>query len=175
MSNWIYSKNKDDSARYTLGERGKKNGRIIVCIGINPSTARPEKLDPTLTRVKAFAAQYNFDGWLMLNVYPQRATDPNDTHEELNAAFHKMNLSETAKELKNHQNVVIWASWGNVITKRKFFKSCLHDLAQVIGLDKDWIHLGELTKTGNPRHPLYLPYVSKINKFNIKKYLEDSV
>lgn len=48
----------------------------LVCFGINPSTAVPNALDPTLKRVRRFAAENGYDSWTMLNVYPQIATNP---------------------------------------------------------------------------------------------------
>lgn len=41
--NWLYERNRDNSARFILGESGKK---ALVCVGINPSTAEPNNLDP---------------------------------------------------------------------------------------------------------------------------------
>ena len=69
--NWLYKKNRDNSARYILGEAGRKP---LVCVGINPSTAEPNNLDRTLTNVRRFSELNGYDGWLMLNVYPQRST-----------------------------------------------------------------------------------------------------
>src|SRR5690606_17601605 len=72
---WVYLKNDENTLRYVLGEKGNKT---IACIGVNPSTATPEKLDPTLKKVKTVAKHNGFDGWIMYNLYPQRATNPND-------------------------------------------------------------------------------------------------
>ena len=60
--------------RYVLGRVGR---RPLVCIGINPSTAQPGALDPTLKSVERLANANGFDSWIMFNVYPQRATNPN--------------------------------------------------------------------------------------------------
>ena len=46
----LYYKNKTDTERYILGESGKN---IVACIEINPSTALPNSLDPTLKKVKS--------------------------------------------------------------------------------------------------------------------------
>jgi hypothetical protein len=86
---WIYEHTQGNKARFVLGEPGKNN---LICFGINPSTEEPNNLDPTLTRVKNIAAQFGYDGWIMLNVYPQRATNPNDMDAELNDEYHQRNL-----------------------------------------------------------------------------------
>ena len=72
---WYYEPHTYQNYRYVLGRVGK---HPLVCIGINPSTAQPGALDPTLKSVERLAAANGFDSWIMFNVYPQRATDPND-------------------------------------------------------------------------------------------------
>jgi hypothetical protein len=86
--NWIYEHNDDNTARFILGTVGNKP---LVCFGINPSTATPDCLDNTLEFVERIALNNDFDSWIMLNVYPHRATDSDDLHDEINEEFHKLN------------------------------------------------------------------------------------
>ena len=72
---WYYEPHTYQPYRFVLGRVGR---HPLVCIGINPSTAQPGALDPTLKSVERLAAANGFDSWIMFNVYPQRATDPND-------------------------------------------------------------------------------------------------
>jgi hypothetical protein len=65
--NWIYDKENDNSARYTLSP---KSENYLFCFGINPSTAAPEKLDNTVKSVERIAKRHNFDTFMMLNIYP---------------------------------------------------------------------------------------------------------
>ncbi len=104
---WVYEKNRDNSARYILGELGE---RPLVCIGINSSTAEPQNLDRTLTNVRIFSKLHGYDSWLMLNVYPQRSTDPNGLHTELDKHLHAQNLKYIAKYLSMYKQVDIWAA-----------------------------------------------------------------
>lgn len=78
---WLYLNNKTNTERYILGESGKN---IVACIGINPSTAEPNSLDQTLKKVKTVSEFNGFDGWIMYNVYPQRATNPSELNAEMN-------------------------------------------------------------------------------------------
>ena len=75
--------------RYLLGTRGEKP---LVCIGINPSTAEPDRLDPTLQSVERVAKNNGYDSFLMFNVYAQRATRPNDMERVCNEALHRANM-----------------------------------------------------------------------------------
>jgi hypothetical protein len=168
MTDWIYTKNKDNTARYTLGKQGK---RVLFCIGINPSTAEPDRLDPTLKRVESLAHDNNYDGWIMLNVYPQRATHPDDIHHEADKNYHKANIEAIRLITNQYPAPDILAAWGTVIQKRKYLMSCLPDIVKAIGDKARWQHLGELTKYGHPRHPLYVAKTITFNTFDIHTYI----
>ncbi len=170
MTNWIYNTNSDNTARYTLGKHGE---RVLFCIGINPSTATPDNLDPTLKRVQALANANNYDGWIMLNVYPQRATDPNDMHPEKEEILHQENIKAIQQIAKKYGSIDILAAWGTNIKRRDYLRNCLNDITILLNKRANWLHLGELTKRGHPRHPLYVPRNITFNKFDIHSYLRN--
>ena len=84
-SKWLYVPPFYDEYRYILGTRGDNP---LICIGINPSTARPGDLDNTLKSVERIALGNGWDSFIMFNVYPQRATDPNAMDRAFNAELH---------------------------------------------------------------------------------------
>ena len=84
---WIYETDSDNFCRYSLGYCCKTP---LLCV--NPSTATPEKLDPTIRSVARIAHINNYDGWIMINLYPQRATKPNDMDSIINDSICKQNL-----------------------------------------------------------------------------------
>lgn len=69
VSRWLYVPNRYSEYRYILGTRGQKP---LICMGINPSTAAPDALDPTLQSVQRIALSNGYDSFLMFNVYAQR-------------------------------------------------------------------------------------------------------
>ncbi len=167
---WLYEKNSDNSARYILGEAGENP---LVCVGINPSTAEPDNLDRTLTNVKRFSEINGYDGWLMLNVYPQRSTDPNGLHSELNKKLHSLNLKYIAEYLSKYDKVDLWAAWGTLIGKRKYLGNALRGIVEELDGDRvRWVNIGKVSKDGHPHHPLYLSHKSKIEIFDIESYLK---
>ena len=87
----IYHSEHDDQWRYTLGTIGK---RPLITIGLNPSTATQEKLDNTVTKVEKVAQQCGFDSFIMLNLYPVRATDPQDLPSKPDPVAYERNLEE---------------------------------------------------------------------------------
>lgn len=166
---WVYDHNEDNSVRYTLGKVGTRN---LICIGINPSTATPEDLDPTLKKVSEIARLNGYDGWLMLNVYPQRDTYPDNIDLVSNDEGVKANNKAIKKVLKKYNFQDIWAAWGTTIEHRPFLKDCLKELSKNFDDSYKWLHYDECTKYGHPRHPLYASYSKEFTEFDIKSYLE---
>lgn len=86
---WLYIPDHYEEYRYILGTRGHKP---LICLGVNPSTAMPGALDNTLKSVERIAHYNGFDSFIMLNVYAQRATRPNDMDRTCNEWLHGENL-----------------------------------------------------------------------------------
>ncbi|MCF7894402.1 MAG: DUF1643 domain-containing protein, partial [Candidatus Omnitrophica bacterium] len=111
-------------------------------------------------------------GWIMLNLYPQRATDPNNLHQSLDTKIHKINLKHIEKVFQNNPKPAVWAAWGNLITRRRFLKQCLKDIINVSEhYSIRWVRMGDLLVQGHPHHPLYLRNDAQFFPFNIKTYL----
>jgi len=84
---WIYRQSDDKKNRFLLGKRGEKT---LICCGVNPSVASPEDLDPTMKNVQRFAEKNGYDSYLMINLYPMRATNPDEMHEEMDKYIAKL-------------------------------------------------------------------------------------
>ena len=166
--NWIYKTNKDNSARFVLGTQGLNP---LICIGVNPSTAAPDSLDNTLKSVERQATAKGFDSWIMLNLYPQRATNPKNIHSIPDVNLHKANLKNIKAILKSCETATIWAAWGNLIDSRSFLSFCLFDIIELSKAhDTSWINIGKVSKVGHPHHPLYLSGTAEIEPFDIENY-----
>lgn len=155
---WLYKKNRNNSARFVLGKILNPKGKTLICFGINPSTATPENLDNTVNKIVAIGANNGYENWIMLNIYPQRATNPNDIHLEKNKKFVSLNLHYIKKILKKYKNSDVLLAYGNLISKRDYFKCCLEDIKLLIISKKgNKFKVIKLTKGNNPVHPLYQP------------------
>ena len=169
IEKWIYAPNFYSEYRYILGTRGK---RPLICIGINPSTARPDALDNTLKSVERIALHNGFDSFLMFNVYAQRATDPDTMERCCNPLLHKENLKAFQYVLSISEKPTVWAAWGAVIEKRDYLPACLRDMLEVgRAYDASWVCAGAITKKGHPHHPLYLRKDEQIKPFDVENYL----
>lgn len=168
---WLYVPNHYSEYRYILGTRGEKP---LICVGINPSTASPNALDPTLKSVERIAHANGYDSFLMFNVYAQRATRPDDMERQCNQALHEENRKAFRYLLSLSPEPAIWAAWGNIIEKRDYLMDCMRDFAadgQAAGAR--WYSAGPLLKSGHPHHPLYLRKDTALMDFDLKTYLHE--
>jgi hypothetical protein len=172
-SEWIYLNNKTNTERYILGESGKN---IVACIGINPSTAEPNSLDQTLKKVKSIAVFNGFDGWIMYNVYPQRATDPSELDAQMNNKKRIINNGIIRQSIKHLGINTIWIAYGDLIEKRNYLPYCLADLLMKLGdLKLHWKIINNTTKKGHPRHPLYQKMESEFLDFDMETYVRNII
>lgn len=164
----LYNTNYDNTARFILGELGEKT---LVVFGVNPSTATDKTFDPTIRRITGYGHAHGFDGWLMLNLYPQRCPDPKGLHQEVDLPMHTENMRQIEQVLEGMRDFLLCAAWGNSITERPYLFTCLECINTSLG-DRVWHSIGEPTKEGHPRHPLYVQTTTPLNAFPIEEYLK---
>jgi hypothetical protein len=139
----------DRRHRYSLVHRWNPlfGDRLILWIGLNPSTADEAQLDPTLTRIRAFSQREGFDGFWMANLFALRTpypkemmADPDPVGPENDAA-----LLDAANRCEK-----IVAAWG-VCGE---FQARADAVVRLFAGRELWC-LGT-TQDGHPRHPLYV-------------------
>lgn len=164
---WIYVNSATNLERYVLGDVTGNNPFIVF--GINPSYATPTKLDPTLREVASISNRLGYTGWIMLNIYPQRSTNPAGLHSIINHTIHSSNLLEIEKIIKQYPNVRLHAMWGNNVNRFPYLRNnCFIDVdtLRINYSTSDWYYLGGKSQVGEPWHPLYL--LRKQNEANKK-------
>ena len=169
VEKWLYAPNFYSEYRYILGTRGKYP---LICVGINPSTAKPDALDNTLKSVQRIALGNGFDSFLMFNVYAQRATDPDMMEKTLNPLLHRENMEAFRYLLSIGEAPAVWAAWGAIIEKRKYLPGCVADMLAISReYGARWYCAGPISKKGHPHHPLYLRKDEKLRPFDTEGYL----
>ena len=147
----VFNPEKYTDYRFVLGRKGQ-NPLVAICM--NPSRAAGDVSDRTVNRVISASKFLGYDGWFIVNVYPERATDANNMgcfDETLNAE----NIKHIIELLEIQSIKEVWSAWGdlkhnNLKIAAQELKTCLQNKGiKFFGFDK-------LTKAGNPRHPLYL-------------------
>ena len=133
--------------RYVLWRRWAWQGyaKQVMFIGLNPSTADETKDDPTVRRCIRFAKDWGYNGLLMMNAYAFRATDP----KVMKAAVDPVGPgNDKAFRFRRSQVGLVVAAWGNHCTDERALEVC-----ETVGKA---IHCLGRTKSGKPRHPLYV-------------------
>ncbi|WP_157813994.1 DUF1643 domain-containing protein [Microbacterium sp. BR1] len=165
---WLYENTPDNTARFVLGTVGENP---LICVGVNPSTATPLKLDRTVTRIARRAAKNNYDSWIMLNLYPQRSKDPDGMHTQYLPELKAQNEKHIA-ELLRGRSVTLLAAWGELIEKRAYLPEMLDGIAQIAEQGScGWMSIGSPLKRHHPRHPSRAPYDTSLQSFDMATYL----
>ncbi|WP_312045123.1 DUF1643 domain-containing protein [Anaerotignum sp.] len=170
----LYKCDLGDLHRYLMGEDINDNDEIIICIGVNPSTANKEKLDPTLARLNNYCKLYREPNckWVMFNLYSQRATNPDGLDNEIDNEKYKESI-KTFKKFLSHrktENTIILATWGCLIKKREYLLKCLKNIYNS-SKNYEWKCI-RMTKGGHPKHWIGAKYPDELQEFNVKNYLD---
>ena len=173
IEKWLYAPAFYSEYRYILGTRGKNP---LICVGINPSTAKPDALDNTLKSVERIAHGNGFDSFLMFNVYAQRATRPDDMEKQCNLTLHRENMEAFRYLLSLGEKPAVWAAWGAIIEKRGYLAACVADMLEISReYEAQWLCAGPISKKGHPHHPLYLRKDEKLRPFDTEAYLKGRI
>jgi len=160
---------KDETLRFVLKKAGDKT---LYVIGLNTSTASENTPDQTMRSAMRIAAANGFDGFVMFNLYPLRATDPKDLPETDEQKLVEKNIAAIQQELGNVSQPTILAAWGASIEKRGYLVESLKQIVQSTAAQGAvWKHIG-LTKDGHARHPLYVEGSTKLSDFDVETYIQ---
>ena len=140
--------------RYLLAESGGEN---LLWIGLNPSTANEEKLDPTSRNIRRISAQLGYEGWLLGNLYPIRASRPDDLPAQKNEQLFWENIQFLNSLFSAGQlriSGVVLARGDNIdrfiLTYLREAAYWLHERLQKY---EPVYHCIGSTQKGNPYHP----------------------
>lgn len=121
-------------------------------IGLNPSTADETNDDPTVARCGNRARSLQRGGLIVGNLYGFRATDP----KNMKAAEDPVGPDNDAHlHMMGTLCPTILVAWGAHAEKGR--AELVLGMLRALPRPPRLIHLG-LTKSGHPRHPLYIGY-----------------
>jgi len=136
--------------RYRLNRRWFAENRFgVLFIMLNPSTADADIDDPTVRRCTGFTRSWGYGGFGVVNLFAYRATDPS----ELMVAADPVGPQNDAhiQDALAHCDFVVCAWGANKVADRR--------AGEVLRLIRDWNkipHCLDITKSGAPKHPLYV-------------------
>lgn len=150
----------DRRLRFTCLRR-RKPGRLLPVVMLNPSTADAVELDPTLRRVDGFAAREGFAGFVVMNLWALRATDPAALWASVSTFHHSEELRQNLEVMRGAvQPGPVLVGWGAFSKCPAALGSYAAVRAMVVAehlrrLGGQLTCLG-VTGDGWPRHPLYV-------------------
>jgi hypothetical protein len=149
----IYS--PDERHRYWLTREWNASLPVVNFVGLNPSSATAEVNDPTVRRCIGFAQQWGFGGLIMTNLFAWRATDP--AHMRASAdPVGPDNDTYLHRAAREAQLVVLcWGEGGRHLGRTQKVRLVFDVPVTCLGV----------TKSGQPRHPLYLASKTGLESF----------
>lgn len=135
--------------RYRLG-REWADGPTAVFVMLNPSTADALRDDPTIRRCIGYAQRWGCGALMVANLYAWRATDPADlwTTEDSVGPENDAHLC-AAVTIAAESGGPLVAAWGANARQDR-----IDAVLALPGMDR--LAALAVTKSGQPRHPLYL-------------------
>ena len=130
--------------------------KLCTWIGLNPSIADEQQLDPTLRRIRAFSAAWGYNGFIMTNLFGLVSTDPVGLYavEDPIGPENDRYILEAAQE--TGKVIAAWGALGG-------FENRCHAVLELLA-GRDVMCLKE-TKEGYPIHPLYVAADTEPTKY----------
>jgi hypothetical protein len=137
--------------RYSLTRVWDEGGRKALFIMLNPSTATEVQNDPTVERCERRSRALGFGAFCVTNIFAWRDTDPRN----MRAAKDPIGPANDDTILKGctwcDQIICAWGNHGEHLARGQ-------EVADLLAaMNTPLYHFG-MTKTGQPKHPLYISY-----------------
>ena len=146
----------DRKHRYSLDRIWDNEKPFVLFIGLNPSTANEKNDDPTIRRCMSFSKDWGYGGIRMVNLFSIRATDPKvmlnyDQPTDDNNDFYLLNSAACSGVI-----VCAWGNYGSHLGRDQKVKELLTGYR---------LMCFDITKKGQPKHPLYIKSDKKLIQY----------
>ncbi len=140
--------------RYALTREWEPDGRKVLFVMLNPSTATEVQNDPTVERCERRARALGFGAFRVCNIFAYRATDPRDMRAQPDPVGPENDAAILQGVDWADEIVAAWGTHGEHLNRGTAVETLLRDAGTRPK------HLG-LTKAGHPKHPLYISYATR--------------
>lgn len=148
---------KTEKYRYLLWREWDRSRPSCVFIMLNPSTADATKDDPTIRRAMSFAEQFGFGRFEAVNLFAYRATDSRILARVRNPVGRDNDSFILESVDRCDECFVAWGNQGTLGARSRV----VLDLIPAGTV----LHCLGVNKSGEPKHPLYLPTSTQIMLF----------
>ena len=147
---------RDRRYRYRLWRRWDRTRPVVAFVMLNPSTADAERDDPTIRRCGGFARGWGFSAMTVVNLFALRATDPARLRRARDPIGPDNDDHIAAAAAGCDALVLAWGAHGALGGRDRDVLALLRGCRPAC--------LG-VTRSGQPRHPLYLPSATRRRPF----------
>lgn len=144
----------------SLGENGRANSsRSMLLVMLNPNTADELRNDPTIRRCIGFANAWGYNRIEVVNLFAYRAREPVMLKSAVKpiGIHNDQIIRQRAKDAA--LRIVAWGNHGRLFERDHQVMELLAEFGPVFCLGK--------TKSGSPKHPLYLRSDAEPLKFSL--------
>lgn len=153
--------------RYSLTRKWGIGDSKVTWLMFNPSTADAWSDDPTIRKCMGFSMRWGFHQLEVVNLFGFRTTDPKMLRYAKDP-FGPGNIRHIIGAVCSSAAVVCaWGCESELHRLRKMGRDPFRAISESIIPKMTLTCLGQ-SKTGNPYHPLMLPYSTPVNGFNIE-------
>ncbi|MEP2028742.1 MAG: DUF1643 domain-containing protein [Paracoccaceae bacterium] len=137
--------------RYSLTRVWDANGKRVMFVMLNPSTATEVQNDPTVERCERRARTLGFGAFRVTNIFAWRDTDPRKMRAAIDPVGPENDAAISDGCNWADQVVAAWGTHGQHLDRGAVVKGLLSAISGPV------YNLG-LSKAGHPKHPLYIAY-----------------
>ncbi|DAA84216.1 TPA: hypothetical protein CPT90_06715 [Candidatus Gastranaerophilales bacterium HUM_3] len=107
---------------------------------------------------------------IIFNLYPYINKDPEKLPTKFDEEVLQKNLETIKAIIKHIDNPTVLCAWGAGIERKKYLIKNLEEIYTCFPANTVWKRIDK-SKFNHPQHPLYAKENTKLQNFDIKKYL----
>nr|WP_231716124.1 DUF1643 domain-containing protein [Arthrobacter zhangbolii] len=145
---------EEQNHRFALGRvaGASTQNPPFITICMNTSFADQTQSDKTVNRLVRASTDNNHTGWMMLNLYPERATNASNL-SPYDSKLSEMNCAVIEHQLRTFGLSEVLGAWGDL--KHPTLQQAKVDVLDTLDqLGVALFTFDDLTARGNPRHPM---------------------
>lgn len=145
--------------RYRLS-RSWGDGGKVCWVMLNPSTADANEDDATIRKCVGFSARMGFGEMDVVNLFACRATNPEDIKKFDDPVGPDNDHQILSAALGAARTIVAWGTYGSYLERGR-------EVIRMLYGGGILCKAFDVTKFNQPKHPLYIPYNTKLFTFRL--------
>lgn len=147
--------------RYRLCRTWDFRKRTINFVMLNPSTADERQNDPTVERCERRARDWGYGGYYITNLFALRSTDPRELRRVEDPVGPDNDVEILTAAGMAYEVICAWGNHGA-------YRGRSAEVAKMLSEAHQRLRALRVGKTGEPCHPLYLPYSCERIPFGVE-------